>query len=66
MSAAEKTSPPTVLDADKLIDEILAAKGPHRYKNGLTEDNWEEASACFEMTQLFIIIIIVSCLLVRN
>ena len=33
---------PTVLDADKLIDEILEKKGPHKYADGLSEDNWEE------------------------
>ena len=33
---------PTVLDADELIDEILEQKGPHKYSQGLSEDNWEE------------------------
>ena len=31
-----------LLDADTLIDEILAKKGPQKYKGGLSEDNWEE------------------------
>lgn len=35
-------SKPTILDADELIDEILAKKGPQKYAHGLSEDNWEE------------------------
>jgi hypothetical protein len=35
---------PKVLDADALIDEIIARKGPHEFKGGLSEDNWEEVS----------------------
>lgn len=31
-------------DADELIDEILARKGPAKYTNGLSEENWEEVS----------------------
>lgn len=38
---------PQLLDADELIDEILARKGPAKYKDGLTEDNWEEV--CFDI-----------------
>lgn len=34
--------PPAVLDTDTLIDEILAKKGPQKYKDGFSEDNWEE------------------------
>ena len=30
--------------ADELIDAILAEKGPAVYKDGLSEDNWEEVS----------------------
>ena len=33
---------PKILDADALIDEIIAKKGPHQYKGGLSEDNWEQ------------------------
>ena len=33
---------PRVLDADDLVDEIVASKGRHQYKQGLSEDNWEE------------------------
>lgn len=33
---------PTLLDADELIDEILAKKGPQKYAQGLSESNWEE------------------------
>ena len=33
---------PDVLDADQLIDEIIAKKGPQKYTGGLSEDNWEE------------------------
>ena len=35
---------PKVLDVDKLIDEILATKGPAKYTDGLSEDNWEQVS----------------------
>lgn len=35
---------PKLLDADTLIDEILAKKGPHVYQDGLSEENWEEVS----------------------
>lgn len=35
---------PKLLDADTLIDEILAKKGPQEYKDGLSEENWEQAS----------------------
>lgn len=35
---------PRLLDAGTLIDEILAKKGPQKYKEGLSEDNWEEVS----------------------
>ncbi|KAL5486492.1 hypothetical protein EMCRGX_G018980 [Ephydatia muelleri] len=38
----DATKPPAALDTDTLIDEILAKKGPHKYKEGLSEDNWEE------------------------
>jgi len=38
----KKTEPPKLLDADALIDEILAKKGPQKYKDGLSEDKWEE------------------------
>ena len=31
-----------VLDADDLIDEIIAKKGVHKYTGGLSEENWEE------------------------
>lgn len=33
---------PKLLDADTLIDEILAKKGPQEYKGGLSEENWEQ------------------------
>ena len=32
----------SIPDADELIDEILATKGPQRYVDGLSEDNWEK------------------------
>lgn len=35
---------PKLLDADTLIDEILAKKGPQEYKGGLSEDNWEQVN----------------------
>lgn len=38
---------PVLLDSDALIDEILREKGSARYKDGLSEDNWEEAS-CYK------------------
>jgi tetratricopeptide (TPR) repeat protein len=34
--------PPRVADFDELVDEVLARKGPAKYKDGLSEDNWEE------------------------
>ncbi len=34
--------PEVILDPDVLIDEILAKKGPQTYKDGLSEENWEE------------------------
>ena len=43
--STEQAGPGPQLDADVLIDEILAKKGPARYKDGLSEDNWEEV--CF-------------------
>lgn len=42
--AAAGRDQPRLLDADTLIDEILAKKGPQKYKEGLSEDNWEEVS----------------------
>ncbi len=33
---------PKVLDFDELIDDILAKKGPSKYTDGLSEDNWEQ------------------------
>ena len=33
-----------LLDVDSLVDEIIAKKGPHKYTDGLSEDNWEEVS----------------------
>lgn len=33
---------PRLLDADALIDEIIAKKGPQKYTEGLSEDKWEE------------------------
>ncbi len=35
---------PKLLDADALMDEIIAKKGPREYKEGLSEENWEEVS----------------------
>lgn len=32
----------SIPNADELIDEILATKGPQRYVDGLSEDNWEK------------------------
>ena len=29
-------------DVDELIDELLAKKGPAKYADGLSEDNWEK------------------------
>lgn len=42
MAGAEEG--PKLLDADTLIDEILAKKGPQKYTGGLSEENWEQAS----------------------
>ena len=30
------------VDMDAMIDEILARKGPQKYQDGLSEDNWEQ------------------------
>ena len=30
------------VDMDAMIDEILARKGPQKYRDGLSEDNWEQ------------------------
>ena len=38
---AEKGGP-QLLDADALIDDIIAKKGPHKYTDGLSEETWEE------------------------
>ena len=43
-SLEEMAEAPKLLDADTLIDEILAKKGPHVYQDGLSEENWEEVS----------------------
>lgn len=34
----------TALDMDTVIDEVLAKKGPQKYSEGLSEDNWEEVT----------------------
>ena len=31
-----------VADFDELVDEIIARKGPAKYQDGLSENNWEE------------------------
>lgn len=36
---------PKLLDADALMDDIIAKKGPQPYKGGLSEDNWEQVLA---------------------
>ena len=42
-----KAAPGTVsVDMDAMIDEILAKKGPQTYKDGLSEQNWEEVREC--------------------
>ena len=35
---------PKLADFDELVDEVLARKGPSKYTDGLSEDNWEEVS----------------------
>ena len=32
------------VDMDAMIDEILAKKGPQKYQDGLSEDNWEQVA----------------------
>ncbi len=39
---------PKVLDVDDLIDDILAKKGPQKYTDGLSEDNWEQVSTSWQ------------------
>lgn len=41
---ANSNPKPTIPDTDALIDEIIAKKGKFKYKDGMSEDNWEEAS----------------------
>ncbi len=36
-----------LLDTDAIIDDIIARKGPRRYTEGLSEENWEEARSYF-------------------
>ena len=43
-TAAEEKDVPRVADFDELVDEVLAKKGPSKYTDGLSEDNWEEVS----------------------
>lgn len=43
-TAAEEKDVPRVADFDELVDEVLAEKGPSKYTDGLSEDNWEEVS----------------------
>ena len=43
-STAEGKEAPRVADFDELVDEVLAKKGPSKYTDGLSEDNWEEVS----------------------
>ena len=42
---AANIPPPKVADFDELVDEILAKKGPAEYKDGLSEENWEEVKS---------------------
>ena len=35
---------PKVADFDELVDEVLAKKGPAKYTDGLSEENWEDVS----------------------
>lgn len=30
------------LDMDALVDEVIARKGAYKYKDGFSEENWEE------------------------
>lgn len=30
------------LDMDALLDEVIARKGAYKYKDGFSEENWEE------------------------
>ena len=39
---AEASGEPVSLDMEAMIDEIIAKKGPQKYQDGLSEDNWEE------------------------
>ena len=47
-----------VLDADDLIDEIIAKKGVHKYTGGLSEENWEEVCnyLCASVNKITIIV----------
>ena len=44
MAAADEREP-KLLDADSLMDEIIAKKGPRPYQDGLSESNWEEVGS---------------------
>jgi len=48
MAEEGATAKPVVLDPDVLFDEIIARKGPHKYTDGLSEDNWENVSTSHE------------------
>lgn len=43
-SSATAGNAPKVADFDELVDEVLAKKGPARYTDGLSEENWENVS----------------------
>ena len=38
----QEASQTVSVDMDAMIDEILARKGPRKYQDGLSEDNWEQ------------------------
>ena len=54
--AAERTSVDTATESggmasvDELIDEVLVRKGPAKYVDGLSEDNWEKVRLLVAVT----------------
>ena len=44
MAAGGGNTAPQLPDMDALLEEVHARKGPRKYTEGLSEDNWEEVT----------------------
>ena len=40
------------VDMEAMIEEILARKGPQKYQDGLSEDNWEQVHVCTSLSTM--------------